>query len=276
MPAGASARAREVLATSAATGAGLDELRSAILAGSRSRTPARAATAGPRLPAEHRVYRPGEDEEIAVEQHELGRLPRARPARRAAVRPPRRRQPRGPAYVEERLRALGVIKALEAAGFEPGDDVEIAGIVFELHPVPRFGRSQPVRRALAVLLLPAALALPACGGGDERDPERVVRDFVDATNDHDAAKLCDDLLSHEFIAKTTGAKEGDTETCKKQLGAVRGLRLRLVEVRRDHGRRRQREGARRAARGRRSGSRASSSSRSRTATGSSPAATPGA
>ncbi len=37
-------------------------------------------------------------------------------------------------YVEERLRSLGAIKALEAAGFEPGDDVEIAGIVFELHP----------------------------------------------------------------------------------------------------------------------------------------------
>ena len=37
-------------------------------------------------------------------------------------------------YVEERLRALGVIRALEAAGFEPGDDVEIAGIVFELDP----------------------------------------------------------------------------------------------------------------------------------------------
>ena len=88
-----------------------------------------------------------------------------------------------------------------------------------------------MRRALAALLVPAALALPACGGGDDRDPERVVRDFVDATNDHDAAKLCDELLSPEFIAKTTGAKEGDTDTCKKQLGAVRGLRLRLVEVR---------------------------------------------
>jgi GTP-binding protein len=37
-------------------------------------------------------------------------------------------------YVEERLRALGAIKALEAAGFEPGDDVEIAGVVFELDP----------------------------------------------------------------------------------------------------------------------------------------------
>ena len=37
-------------------------------------------------------------------------------------------------YVEERLRTLGVIRALEAAGFVPGDDVEIAGTVFELDP----------------------------------------------------------------------------------------------------------------------------------------------
>ena len=37
-------------------------------------------------------------------------------------------------YVEERLRTMGVIRALEAAGFEPGDDVEIAGMVFELDP----------------------------------------------------------------------------------------------------------------------------------------------
>ena len=37
-------------------------------------------------------------------------------------------------YVEDRLRSMGVIRALGAAGFEPGDDVEIAGIVFELDP----------------------------------------------------------------------------------------------------------------------------------------------
>ena len=37
-------------------------------------------------------------------------------------------------YIEDRLRALGVIAALEAAGFKPGDDVEIAGTVFELEP----------------------------------------------------------------------------------------------------------------------------------------------
>ena len=38
------------------------------------------------------------------------------------------------AHVEHRLRRMGVIAALEAAGFEPGDEVEIAGIVFELDP----------------------------------------------------------------------------------------------------------------------------------------------
>ncbi|MDQ3722373.1 MAG: Obg family GTPase CgtA, partial [Actinomycetota bacterium] len=38
------------------------------------------------------------------------------------------------AHVEGRLRRMGIIGALEAQGFEPGDDVEIAGIMFELHP----------------------------------------------------------------------------------------------------------------------------------------------
>ena len=38
------------------------------------------------------------------------------------------------AHVEHRLRRMGVIAALEAKGFESGDDVEIAGVVFELDP----------------------------------------------------------------------------------------------------------------------------------------------
>ena len=36
------------------------------------------------------------------------------------------------AHVEARLARMGVMRALEDAGFEPGDDVEIAGVVFEL------------------------------------------------------------------------------------------------------------------------------------------------
>jgi GTP-binding protein len=38
------------------------------------------------------------------------------------------------AHLEQRLRNIGVIRALEAQGFEPGDDVEIAGVDFELDP----------------------------------------------------------------------------------------------------------------------------------------------
>jgi GTP-binding protein len=38
------------------------------------------------------------------------------------------------AHLERRLRGIGVIRALEAAGFVPGDDVEIAGVTFELDP----------------------------------------------------------------------------------------------------------------------------------------------
>ena len=38
------------------------------------------------------------------------------------------------AYLERRLRGIGVIRALEAEGFEPGDEVEIGGVAFELDP----------------------------------------------------------------------------------------------------------------------------------------------
>jgi GTP-binding protein len=38
------------------------------------------------------------------------------------------------AHVEGTLERIGVVRALEEAGFAPGDDVEIGGVVFELHP----------------------------------------------------------------------------------------------------------------------------------------------
>ncbi len=38
------------------------------------------------------------------------------------------------AYLEGRLRRIGVLRALEAEGFEPGDEIEIAGVTFELDP----------------------------------------------------------------------------------------------------------------------------------------------
>jgi GTP-binding protein len=38
------------------------------------------------------------------------------------------------AYLEGRLRNIGVLRALEAEGFQPGDEIEIAGMTFELDP----------------------------------------------------------------------------------------------------------------------------------------------
>jgi GTPase len=122
--------AAPVFATSAPTGAGIPELRDAIF----ERVPAEAEPEPSEQPATHRVYRPGEGESFTVERVgpgafrvEGGRVDRL-VARHDVGNEDALR------YVEERLRALGVIRALEAAGFEPGDDVEIAGIVFELDP----------------------------------------------------------------------------------------------------------------------------------------------
>ena len=38
------------------------------------------------------------------------------------------------AYLEQRLTEMGVLAALRAAGFEPGDDVRIGEHEFELFP----------------------------------------------------------------------------------------------------------------------------------------------
>jgi GTP-binding protein len=38
------------------------------------------------------------------------------------------------AHVERTLHRMGVVRELESQGFQPGDDVEIAGVLFELDP----------------------------------------------------------------------------------------------------------------------------------------------
>jgi len=120
-----------VFVTSAATGQGLDELRDAIF----ERVPAaEPEPSGGELAATHRVYRPGAGDALRVAKVGPGafRLEGGRVERLVARHDVENDE--ALRYVEERLRALGAIKALEAAGFEPGDDVEIAGIVFELDP----------------------------------------------------------------------------------------------------------------------------------------------
>jgi GTPase len=132
-----------VMALSSATGEGVDELSRHILAGlpeevgapvgetSRGREGAAGAT---EFEAEHRVYRPvgeggysiereedggfrilGRGVELLFERHDLG-------------------NEEALAYLEQRLREIGVIAALRAVGFEPGDDVRVGEHEFELHP----------------------------------------------------------------------------------------------------------------------------------------------
>jgi len=124
-----------VLAASSATGAGMEELRAAIL----STTPVPVdATAGregaPGFAAEHRTYRPageggyrivaeeegvyrveGRGVEMLFERHDLS-------------------NDEALAYLEQRLSEMGVVAALRDAGFEQGDEVRIGGQEFELHP----------------------------------------------------------------------------------------------------------------------------------------------
>ena len=128
----------EVVVTSAATGQGLE-----TLAGVIARSVPEEIEVAPEQRealAEHRVYRPGADDGYRVERGGDGVF---RVSGRGIERLIERHDVENEEalrYIEERLRVLGVIRALEAQGFEPGDDVEIAGIMFELDPGMPFQR----------------------------------------------------------------------------------------------------------------------------------------
>jgi GTP-binding protein len=125
-------RVLDVVATSSATGVGLDELRAAIV---RAVPEDEAPDVSPQeVVAEHRVYRPGANDAFYVERTDSGgyRVTGMRVERLLARHDLENEEAQR--YVEDRLRRMGVIGALEAAGFEPGDDVEIAGMTFDLDP----------------------------------------------------------------------------------------------------------------------------------------------
>src|SRR3954454_18901472 len=117
----------DVIVTSSATAQGVDELKAAIV----EHLPLEAPAPRREALAEHRVYRPGADEGFSVERgaDAVFRLAGPRVARLLARHDIDNDE--ALSYIEERLRAIGVIRALEAAGFEPGDDVEVGGTLFE-------------------------------------------------------------------------------------------------------------------------------------------------
>jgi GTP-binding protein len=123
-----------IVVTSAATGQGLDELATELLR-HVPRDAAEPLPPGEEAPlAEHKVYRPADDAGFRVERGPDGVLRVLGPAVERLLARHDVANEEALRFVEERLRKMGVIRALEQAGFEPGDDVDLAGRVFELDP----------------------------------------------------------------------------------------------------------------------------------------------
>jgi GTP-binding protein len=122
-----------IFITSSVTRAGLDDLARELLHRVPVEAPAETLAAEDDL-AEHRVFRPADDRGWRVEQTGDGtfRVSGA-PVERVVARFDVEND-EAMAHVERRLHRMGVVRALEAAGFEAGDDVEIGGVVFELDP----------------------------------------------------------------------------------------------------------------------------------------------
>jgi GTP-binding protein len=126
-----------VLATSSATGEGLTELAAELLRSVPAQSepaPGHAEAAEPQQLVEHMVFRP-----MAASGYVVSRTGEAsfRVTGRGVERLVARYDVENEdamGYLEGRLRRIGVIGALEAEGFEPGDEIEIAGVTFELDP----------------------------------------------------------------------------------------------------------------------------------------------
>jgi GTP-binding protein len=126
--------AAAVLAISSATGAGLDELRLAILAALPEEAAERAPAAAGEFEAEHRVYRPGEDEGFEVIREADGRYRLVGRGIEMLVARHDLSNTEALDYLEGRLKEIGVIAELQRAGFEPGDEVVVGEVEFELDP----------------------------------------------------------------------------------------------------------------------------------------------
>ncbi len=132
-----------VIATSAATGAGLAELGATLLrlvpvgapatAGRvAEETASSSSLAEPEQLAEHMVFRPAERTGFKVERVGEGAFAVRGPSVERLLQRFDVENDDAMAYVEGRLRRLGVLRALQDEGFEPGDELRIAGVVLEL------------------------------------------------------------------------------------------------------------------------------------------------
>jgi GTPase len=131
-----------VLALSAATGAGLKDLEAAIFAAvppdepapERAMAGARQGFPDPEFEAEHIIYRPAGEQGFNVEREGDGAFRVRGRGIELLVRRHDLSNEEALAYLEQRLREIGVIAALQRAGFTPGDEVRIGDQDFELDP----------------------------------------------------------------------------------------------------------------------------------------------
>ncbi len=130
-------RVPAVLAVSSATGEGLEELRGAILSRLPEEAPARPERQelGPaEFEVEHRVYRPVGEGGYSVEREDDGAFRILGRGVELLFERHDLKNEEALAYLEQRLKEIGVIAALKAAGFEAGNDVRVGEHEFELHP----------------------------------------------------------------------------------------------------------------------------------------------
>lgn len=133
-----------VLATSSATGTGLGELAALLLRTvpaavrpveglpTQGGPPVDAGGAGVEGLAEHMVFRPAERTGFSVEKLAPGVFGVQGPAVERLLSRFDVENEDAMAHVEGRLRRLGVVRALEAEGFQAGDELRIGGVALEL------------------------------------------------------------------------------------------------------------------------------------------------
>ena len=128
-----------VLSVSSATGEGLDELREHILSALPATVIARPERGGgieqaAEFEAEHRVYRPAGEGGYSVEREDDGAYRVTGRGVELLFERHDIKNEEALAYLEQRLNEIGVVAALRAAGFEPGNEVRVGEDEFELYP----------------------------------------------------------------------------------------------------------------------------------------------
>jgi len=84
--------------------------------------------------AEHAVYRPAERSAVVTRRTGEHSFEVAGDSVERLIWRHDLENPDALTYIEDRLRAMGVIKELERQGFQPGDEVKIGEVAFDLYP----------------------------------------------------------------------------------------------------------------------------------------------